>query len=75
MSNLIFLRGPIMVKYADKGMQNSLDLSSWHSKSTLLSQQQVTGIGVQYAGWSTLMENVLDPSHINFAHAGVIGDR
>ena len=26
-------------------------------------------------GWATLVENVLDPAHINFSHHGVIGDR
>jgi phenylpropionate dioxygenase-like ring-hydroxylating dioxygenase large terminal subunit len=26
-------------------------------------------------GWGTLVENGLDPSHVNFAHHGVIGDR
>lgn len=25
--------------------------------------------------WSTLVENLVDPSHLNFSHHGVIGDR
>jgi len=51
----------------------SLSLSAFQKHGQ--SQQQLTGIAMQCAGWSTLMENILDPSHIKFAHAGVIGDR
>jgi phenylpropionate dioxygenase-like ring-hydroxylating dioxygenase large terminal subunit len=27
------------------------------------------------AGWDVLAENLLDPSHVNFSHHGVIGTR
>ena len=26
-------------------------------------------------GWATLVENIMDPAHVNFSHHNVIGDR
>ena len=27
------------------------------------------------AGWATLVENIMDPAHVNFSHHNVIGNR
>ena len=32
-------------------------------------------IGMHSAGWATLVENIMDPAHVNFSHHNVIGDR
>ena len=30
---------------------------------------------MRFAGWATLVENIMDPAHVNFSHHNVIGDR
>ena len=33
------------------------------------------GVVMCSVGWATLVENIMDPAHVNFSHHNVIGDR